>query len=144
MNQFEELKAAVRNGLAVQTHSGRVQPGDVFVALSGSREDGIRFIPEALANGAEFVVAARSDGWPAGASAQLIMHPDPRLALGELAAARFGTERLAFPPGGHHRDQRQNHHLLSVGAPVPRERTESRSPRHRQLSLARCGDSRPP
>ncbi len=93
---WPQLLDKVRKGLMVWTHSAKVRPGDVFVALPGSRSDGGAFVPEALGRGAGYVVARSSAGWPAGAAATLIIHPDPRLALGELARAYFKTDRLPF------------------------------------------------
>ena len=98
MMRFEELKQLVREGrVGVAVHSGRVRPGDVFVALKGVKENGARFIPDALARGAAYVVATGRANWPAHAEAELVRHPDPNAALGELALARFSTRVLPFP-----------------------------------------------
>lgn len=80
--------------LPVASHSGKVVPGGVFVAIAGPAVDGARFIPDALARGAAFVVAAPGTPWPVDATAELLAAEDPRLALGALAAARYGTDRL--------------------------------------------------
>jgi len=45
----------------VANHSGQAGPGVVFVAIPGSRTDGHRFIPEAVAAGAVAVVHTRTD-----------------------------------------------------------------------------------
>ncbi|WP_407635542.1 UDP-N-acetylmuramoyl-L-alanyl-D-glutamate--2,6-diaminopimelate ligase [Fundidesulfovibrio putealis] len=97
---WEALKTYVEAGLDVQTDSRRVRPGDVFVALPGSARDGNDFIPMALERGAAVVVANSGARIPAGAEASFILHDDPRKALGELAAARFGTATLPFPVAG--------------------------------------------
>ncbi|MFZ5425716.1 MAG: UDP-N-acetylmuramoyl-L-alanyl-D-glutamate--2,6-diaminopimelate ligase, partial [Thermodesulfobacteriota bacterium] len=49
---------------------------------------------------AAFVVAATDAGWPSDAKSSLVLHGDPRNALGELAAARHGTARLPFKLAG--------------------------------------------
>ena len=48
----------------VTTDSRRVQPGHLFVALRGERDDGHRYIEEAVRAGAEGVIAQQ---WPEGA-----------------------------------------------------------------------------
>ncbi|WP_029898288.1 UDP-N-acetylmuramoyl-L-alanyl-D-glutamate--2,6-diaminopimelate ligase [Desulfohalovibrio reitneri] len=93
---WAELLGRVADGLMVWTHSGRVRPGDVFVALPGSKVDGSAFIPQALENGAAYVVARDATNFPEGASAKLILRDDPRQALGELARAYFKTHLHPF------------------------------------------------
>lgn len=56
--QWTELLAKVGGGLMVWTHSGKVRPGDVFVAIEGAKVDGATFIPQALERGAGYVVAS--------------------------------------------------------------------------------------
>ena len=95
---FPRLLDAVRQGgLDVAAHSGRTTPGGVFVAVSGSRDDGSRFIADALARGAAVVVAGPGVFLPAGASARLVTVEDPKAALGALAGARYGTDSMAMP-----------------------------------------------
>lgn len=65
----------------VATDSRSVQPGDLFVAISGERVDGHAFAQQALGAGAAAVLAGRSIGLPA------IVVDDPVLGLGRLAAA---------------------------------------------------------
>jgi len=89
---FEELKHKARFGLPVRTHSGLVRPGDIFLASPGVHHDGAEFIKDALNSGAAYVVAENDQNWPEDAAAKLIIHPEPKKALGELAAAYFGTD----------------------------------------------------
>ena len=80
------LHASVRvRGLAFD--SRRVQPGDVFVALAGAREDGRHYIADAIARGAVAVVAegGRPADLPSGGVFGSVI--DARRALA-LAAAR--------------------------------------------------------
>ncbi|EGJ51699.1 UDP-N-acetylmuramoyl-L-alanyl-D-glutamate--2,6-diaminopimelate ligase [Desulfocurvibacter africanus] len=88
---WKELLAAVRAGRPVRAHSGKVGAGDVFVAVPGPQADGAGFIPDALARGAAWIVAAPGVRLPEGATARLVTHDDPRQALGDLAQAAFGT-----------------------------------------------------
>ena len=75
-------------GLA--THSGRVIPGDLFIALrgDGSLEDRHPFVPQALQNGAAAVVAERNV--ETGAVAQ-IHTGDTHRALAALARRFYGA-----------------------------------------------------
>jgi len=82
-----------REKLPVAGHSGAVEAGGVFVAIAGPSVDGARFIPDALAKGATWIVAAPGTVLPAGATATLIAVASPRAALGALAAARYETDR---------------------------------------------------
>lgn len=88
---WSELLAAVRGGLPVRAHSGKVGVGDAFVAVPGPKVDGAVFIPDALTRGAAWIVAAPGVRLPEGATARLVTRDDPRAALGELAAAAHGT-----------------------------------------------------
>ncbi|EFL52237.1 UDP-N-acetylmuramyl-tripeptide synthetase [Solidesulfovibrio fructosivorans JJ]] len=95
------LLANVREGaLPVAGHSAKVVSGGVFVAASGTAEDGARFIPDALARGATVIVAGPGIALPEGAKAALVTVDEPRKALGLLAAARCGTDRMAMPVVG--------------------------------------------
>src|SRR5687767_6911839 len=82
------------------THdSRRVQPGDLFVALPGTRLDGTAYVAEALARGAVAVcVEAAASRRPSAGDPEAgvrppvpVLHvPDPRLALARLSAALHG------------------------------------------------------
>ena len=73
--------------------SRRVRPGELFVALPGSRRDGAAFVADAIERGAVAVVAgvevraAVADALPAGVP--LLVSDDPHAALGRLAAAYY-------------------------------------------------------
>jgi UDP-N-acetylmuramoyl-L-alanyl-D-glutamate--2,6-diaminopimelate ligase len=73
-------------------------PGDLFAALAGASSHGGRYAADAVAQGA---VAVLTD--PAGADAMggdigvpVLIHPDPRSVLGEVAATVYGrpSDRL--------------------------------------------------
>jgi UDP-N-acetylmuramoyl-L-alanyl-D-glutamate--2,6-diaminopimelate ligase len=68
--------------------SRQVKPGYLFAALAGSRQDGRRFIDQALAAGAAAVLA---DGAAAG-NVPVIASDNPRRALAKLAARFYGRQ----------------------------------------------------
>jgi UDP-N-acetylmuramoyl-L-alanyl-D-glutamate--2,6-diaminopimelate ligase len=65
-------------------HSGRVTPGDVFVAIRGHQTDGHLFIDKAIDNGARVVVL--EDEVPQIPGIVYVRTPDSRLALAHMAA----------------------------------------------------------
>ena len=71
--------------LGLTSDSRDVKPGYLFAALAGTRDDGARFLDDALAKGA---VALLSAAAPAGATVPVIIDANPRRALA-LMAARF-------------------------------------------------------
>jgi UDP-N-acetylmuramoyl-tripeptide--D-alanyl-D-alanine ligase len=94
--RLEELLAVTSGRLlaptAVETFAGasvdsrRVLPGSLFVALPGERDDGHRFVADALAAGAVAALVARPVEVPARSTAALVLVADPLRALQDLAA----------------------------------------------------------
>lgn len=86
----------------ISVHSGSVMPGGVFVALpplKPGESSGESFIAEALAHSPQALVCRPAVAASFAAEAQLkgveiFESQDPRFALGELAKARYGTDRL--------------------------------------------------
>jgi UDP-N-acetylmuramoyl-L-alanyl-D-glutamate--2,6-diaminopimelate ligase len=77
----------------ISSDSREIEPGQLFVALSGTKADGARFIDDAIARGAAAVVAA--DTAHAGsANAPVLSTTDPRRVLA-LAAANFYSAQPA-------------------------------------------------
>jgi len=75
---------AGRRVIAAVTHDSRtVEPGGVFVAISGTRDDGHDHVPEAVARGAAAIVVERA--LPDLPVAQLVVD-DARAALASAAA----------------------------------------------------------
>lgn len=82
----------------VTADSRLVRPGFLFVALRGTRDDGSRFVADAIAAGAAAVLVG-SDVLTPAAAVPILASPDPRHSLA-VAAARF------YP--------RQPEHLVAV------------------------------
>ena len=91
--EFQTLLKKAEKGLVVRTDSRKIQPGECFVAMPGTAVRGLDFIPNALDNGAKYVVApesARDLVAPVVEDKALaIYHVNPAVALGELAHAHF-------------------------------------------------------
>ncbi len=73
--------------------SRRVEPGFLFAALPGARDDGRIHIAEAVARGAAAVLAPEGTRWPDGLERRpLLTAADPRRALALAAAAFHGAQ----------------------------------------------------
>jgi UDP-N-acetylmuramoyl-L-alanyl-D-glutamate--2,6-diaminopimelate ligase len=73
------------NGIA--SDSRKVKAGDLFVAVPGTKADGLSFVPQALKNGAAAIMAERAAEVPADVA--MIVVPNVRRALALAAAAFF-------------------------------------------------------
>lgn len=105
-----ELLAGEKRGstMGLSTDSRQVAAGDLFVALSGPRFDGNTFAEAAIEAGAAALILRREEGLlerlaPALAqrgtnAVAVIVHEDPRVALGALA--RWHRRRLGLPVVG--------------------------------------------
>lgn len=67
-------------------------PGDLFAALPGSSAHGARFAAEAVAGGAAAILtdAAGAGALGAESGVPVLVHPDPRAVLGEVASTVYG------------------------------------------------------
>jgi UDP-N-acetylmuramoyl-L-alanyl-D-glutamate--2,6-diaminopimelate ligase len=72
----------------IAADSRAVKPGDLFVAIAGSKDDGLRFVAPAVAGGAVAVMAERVAPAPLPAGVAFVRVGDARRALA-LAASRF-------------------------------------------------------
>jgi len=72
----------------ITADSRTVKPGDLFVAMAGSKDDGMRFVAPAIAGGAVAVMAERVPATPLPISVAFVKVGDARRALA-LAAAKF-------------------------------------------------------
>ncbi|WP_075292205.1 UDP-N-acetylmuramoyl-L-alanyl-D-glutamate--2,6-diaminopimelate ligase [Pararhizobium arenae] len=88
---FPEIAAQLTDGRGdidirgITADSRKVEPGSLFVALSGTKADGASFIVDAISKGAAAVVSEHA---VAGSSVPVLETSTPRRALA-LAAARF-------------------------------------------------------
>ena len=83
-------KDVVITGISIDTRT--LKPGDMFVAMPGTRVDGQHFIPEAVQRGAEAILCTKMH--PSCDVPQLI-YPDLEQALGLIATAH--RARLTCP-----------------------------------------------
>jgi UDP-N-acetylmuramoyl-L-alanyl-D-glutamate--2,6-diaminopimelate ligase len=81
---------AERDVLQVTCDSRRVQPGAIFFALHGAKEDGNAFIGKAIAGGAVAVVSAAARPTTIPSEIVWIQVAEPRKTLGLAAANFFG------------------------------------------------------
>jgi UDP-N-acetylmuramoyl-L-alanyl-D-glutamate--2,6-diaminopimelate ligase len=72
----------------ITADSRTVKPGDLFVAIAGVKDDGLRFVAPAIAGGAIAVMAERVPSAPLPAGTAFVRVGDVRRALA-LAASRF-------------------------------------------------------
>lgn len=101
---FAGLQQSLRSGRAeLRSDSRLVGRGDVFVAIPGEKVDGLQFVPDAINAGASAIVcsdnsaacvAAMLEASGKSGSCSIVHHPDPRIALGLLAEARWNSSRL--------------------------------------------------
>jgi UDP-N-acetylmuramoyl-L-alanyl-D-glutamate--2,6-diaminopimelate ligase len=77
---------ATREVRGIASDSRKVEPGDVFFALAGARDDGFRHAAEAAAKGAAVIVAEREAQF---ANAPFIKVTDARSALAHAAARLY-------------------------------------------------------
>src|SRR5260370_29953751 len=81
--RFAELKL-----LGISADSRTVKPGYLFVAVAGSKDDGLRFVDQALSSGAVAIMAERLPAQALPDGVAFIKVENVRRALA-LAAARF-------------------------------------------------------
>ncbi|HLH94048.1 MAG TPA: UDP-N-acetylmuramoyl-L-alanyl-D-glutamate--2,6-diaminopimelate ligase [Xanthobacteraceae bacterium] len=72
----------------ISADSRTVKPGDLFVAMTGSKEDGLAYVAQALAAGAAAIMAERVPQVPLPANVAFVKVHDARRSLA-LAAAKF-------------------------------------------------------
>jgi UDP-N-acetylmuramoyl-L-alanyl-D-glutamate--2,6-diaminopimelate ligase len=84
--RFDPRFAALELG-GIAADSRKVKPGDLFVAVPGTKSDGLSFVPQALAAGAAGVMAERAAAVPAEIA--VVQVANARRALALAAAAFF-------------------------------------------------------
>ena len=136
--------AALPRDVAVSdlTQDGRAaRPGGAFLAVHGSVEHGLKYAPQAVANGARAVL------WePAPVAvvpdlpSEILVAPVPRLRehASTIADRFFGAPSARHGRRRHHRHQRQDHLRLSTGAGAGRLRPPGRLHGHHRHGPARA------
>ncbi len=76
----------------VTADSRTVAPGDVFIAVPGTKADGGRFIADADARGAVAAIAAVGAAVPPGLKIPVLRTADPRVALASIAARIYAGQ----------------------------------------------------
>src|SRR5258707_14057443 len=83
-----DARFAALDVTGVSADSRTVKPGDLFVAVAGSNDDGLTFVSQALASGAAVIMAERPPATPLPEAVAFVKVADARRALA-LAAAKF-------------------------------------------------------
>src|SRR5712691_2181498 len=83
-----DVRFAALEVAGVSADSRAIERGDLFVAVAGAKDDGLRFVGQALAAGAAAVMAERVPPTPLPAGVAFVRVGDARRALA-LAAAKF-------------------------------------------------------
>ncbi|MBA4130248.1 MAG: UDP-N-acetylmuramoyl-L-alanyl-D-glutamate--2,6-diaminopimelate ligase [Hyphomicrobium sp.] len=76
----------------VTADSRTVTPGDLFIAIPGTKADGGRYIADAAARGAVAAIAAVGAAVPLGLTIPVLRTPDPRVALASIAARIYAGQ----------------------------------------------------
>lgn len=87
LTQLLALLTASKQRIRVCSDSRQITPGDVFVAVPGTHVDGHNFIPQAIQNGAEYIVCQKALDCK---QAKVVLVTDSAHALGLLAQAAQG------------------------------------------------------
>ncbi len=87
--RFEPRFAALELS-GISADSRKVQAGDLFVAVPGTKSDGLSFVPQALAAGAAAIMAEQPVSVPAGVA--FVQVSNARRALALCAAAFFSRQ----------------------------------------------------
>src|SRR5262249_22347693 len=84
-----DARFAAREIRSVSSDSRNIRPGDLFVAIRGAKDDGLRYLGEALKSGAAAVMAERAAPQPLPDSVAFIKVSNTRRALALAAAKLF-------------------------------------------------------
>ncbi|PDT84906.1 UDP-N-acetylmuramoyl-L-alanyl-D-glutamate--2,6-diaminopimelate ligase [Sinorhizobium sp. BJ1] len=93
---FPELLAQLKGNDAeidiagITADSRQVKPGDLFVAVAGTKANGTAYIADALSRGAAAVIAAKGSGGEAGTP--VFELAEPRRFLAQAAARLYGRQ----------------------------------------------------
>jgi UDP-N-acetylmuramoyl-L-alanyl-D-glutamate--2,6-diaminopimelate ligase len=84
-----DRRFAAREVSGVSADSRAIRPGDVFVAVAGAKDDGMRFVGQAVAAGASAIVAERAPPVPLPEGVAIVKVANARRALAMAAAKVF-------------------------------------------------------
>ena len=84
-----DARLAALDVKGVSADSRTIKPGDLFVAVSGAKDDGLRFVAAALASGALAVMAERAPPMALPEGVAFVKVSDARRALALAAAKLF-------------------------------------------------------
>src|SRR5882757_7485853 len=88
VDAVSDARFAALDIVGVSADSRTVKPGDLFVAMAGAKDDGLRFVGQALAAGAAAIMAERVPQTPLPPDVAFVRVHDARRCLA-LAAAKF-------------------------------------------------------
>ena len=88
MDAASDARFAALEVGGISADSRTIKPGDLFVAVAGAKDDGLRFVDQAVASGAAAIMAERMPPMPLPDGVAFIKVGDARRALA-LAAAKF-------------------------------------------------------
>src|ERR1700692_2843001 len=78
------------NGISADSRT--VKPGDLFVAMAGAKDDGLRFVAQALAAGAAAIMAERGPPTPLPPDLAFVKVHDARRSVAPPAAKFFSAQ----------------------------------------------------
>jgi UDP-N-acetylmuramoyl-L-alanyl-D-glutamate--2,6-diaminopimelate ligase len=84
-----DVRVAALDVTGVSGDSRAIKPGDVFVAIAGAKDDGLRFVAPAVAAGAAAVVAERAPSEPLPDGVAFVRVANARRTLALMAAKFF-------------------------------------------------------
>jgi len=73
--------------MSIKYDSRKVKSSDTFVAIPGTKQDGAKFIPQAIKNGAKIIVAEKKVNVPAGVKLKVVKNA--RQEMAKLACKMF-------------------------------------------------------
>jgi UDP-N-acetylmuramoyl-L-alanyl-D-glutamate--2,6-diaminopimelate ligase len=109
--EFDARRADI-NVSGVTADSRMVKRGDVFVAITGGKADGARFIDPAIAAGAVAIVAERAPATPLPAGIVFMRVANARRAVASIASKLFprGSSVHATDLGWEQASRREHWH----------------------------------
>src|SRR5438128_12503908 len=89
LDAVSDARFAALDGTGIGADSRAIKPGDMFVAIAGAKDDGLRFVAAAVAAGAAAIVAERVPPAPLPDGVAFVRVANARRALALMAAKFF-------------------------------------------------------